>query len=360
MAPRRLMRPFAHRAAAMLVVACVLGCGGRDAATGGGGPGAGAPPIGGTRECGPRTLVSGETVWGLNLAATGDGALFTTYGEGADGHDHALWRVSAEGGAPAVVWRGPSGILGAGLGVVDGRAYLPAELQWNGATQGVLAIPLDGSAAPTVAATFGTPCAAYGGVAFDATNVYAASIGCAVGEGQIVAIPRAGGAPSTVWSGSAAGDGARSLTTYGGDVYFVRDDDSDGDGAATRIAAAGGAPVTIADVEARGIAIDDDGVYLTVDDGVSFVPHDGSAAQTLASGLDTPGLVVVDATGVYVATGTLADSGSGAVVHIPAGGGAPVTIASGQATIFALAVDDTHVYWASEKGGAVIRADKCP
>jgi hypothetical protein len=156
---------------------------------------------------------------------------------------------------------------------------------------------------------------------------------------------------------------------HGEDLYFLRDDDNDGDGALMKLSVASppqGAPAPPASEvtdfgEAHGLAVDDAGVYITVKDALLLVPFDGAAPATLASDLHNPGLIAVDETGIYVSLGNLSDGPTGSsVVRVPhAGGQAPTVMAAGQPTIFALALDDDAVYWASQTGGLVARAGKC-
>jgi hypothetical protein len=342
--------------------ACATACGGKEATVGDDTPGAGdvsgaLPP---SPLCGVSNVVTGQKIWGLQLAVASGQAFYTTYGEGADLHHHGLWSVPTAGGTPSLLWRGPSGILGSGLMLVDQRAYLSGQLTWGAGDEGVFWAPLAGGDA-SVDAHFATPCAAYGGMALDESNLYAAQSGCAAGTGQILALPRAGGAATSLWSGDHPGDGADSVAVHGADLYFLRDDDDDGDGAVMRLSTTAGSSAVEIDAidEAHGLAVDDDGVYVTRKDTLLLVPADGSAVRTLASNLQHPSLVAVDASGVYVALGNLDDGSTGGVVRVPHGGGAPTVMATGQPAIFALALDDVAVYWASQTGGLVARAGKC-
>lgn len=349
-----------RRACPLLVaVVCAAGC---SSGAGGGfddGPAAPAaiPPA---PLCGTATLVSQPTLWGLELAVDGGQVYYTAYGAGPDEHQHQLWSVPAGGGEPSLLWQGRSGILGTGLRIAGGTAYFSAQLAWNGASQGVLGVPLAGGPA-TVLATFGTPCAPYGDMAIDDVNVYAASNGCGSGPGQILAVPRAGGAARVLWTGGGPYDGAAGLAVRAGDVYVLRDDDDDGDGAVMKIAANGqAAPVSIGvNKEAHGLAVDDDGVYVTAGSALVMLPADGSAAQTLATQLGRPSLVAVDASGIYVVQGNDDVVATASIVRVPHDGGDVTVLASGLPAVFALALDDRAVYWASQTSGAVSRVGKC-
>jgi hypothetical protein len=347
------------RLALLAVVAPACAC--SNGAGGGFDPGPGAPAQAQPQtDCSTTTLVSQQSIWGLELAVSGAQVYYTAYGAGPDQHEHQLWSVPASGGVPSLLWQGPSGILGSGLSIADGNAYLSAELAWNGAGEGVLGVPLSGGPAAVVA-SFGTTCAAYGGLALDDVNVYAGSNGCGNGAGQILAVPRGGGSATPLWTGSGAFDGSAALAVRAGEVYFLHDDDGDGDGDVMTIATSGVAsPVSIGtDREAHGIAVDGDGVYVTAGGTLLELPADGSPPVTLASQLVHPGLVAVDASGIYVVEGTFADGATGSVLRVPHGGGAPTVLASGQPAIFALALDERGVYWASQTGSMVVRAGKC-
>jgi hypothetical protein len=340
------------------VVALLAGC---SSGAGGGFDALGPPPATSpTSFCGATTIVSQPQIWGLELVVNGGQVYYTAYGAGPDQHQHQLWSVPAAGGEPSLVWQGPSGFLGSGLRIADGTAYLSAELLWNGAAEGVLAVPLAGGPA-SVVARFGTNCAAYGGMALDDVNVYAGSNGCGDGAGQILAVPRAGGAATTLWSGDDILVGSAALAVRNGEVYFLLDDDGDGDGAVMKIATSGAAtPVAIGtDREAHGIAVDADGIYVTAGDALLMLPADGSPAVTLAAQLLHPGLLAVDASGIYLVEGNFGDGAMGSVVRVPHGGGARTVLADGQPAIFALALDENAVYWASQTGSTVTRAGKC-
>jgi hypothetical protein len=316
------------------------------------------PPL-----CGTWTVASNPTLWGLQLAVAGRQVYYTAYGAGPDGHEHQLWSVPTGGGEPSLLWQGPSGILGNGLLLADGQAYLSSELSWNTGNEGVMTVPLAGGPA-TTRGTFGTACAAYGGMVMDDTYVYAGSNGCGVGAGQILAVPRAGGASSVLWTGNANGVGASAMALHGGVLYFLLDDDGDGDGELMSLGP-GGTAQTVAtgiDHEVHGLAADDAGLYFTAGEALYLLPAGGSRSVTLASGLLHPGLLAVDAGGIYLAEGNLADGPIGSVVrvaHEPQNGAAPTVLASGQPAIFALAIDDSAVYWASQTGRVVMRAGKC-
>jgi hypothetical protein len=342
--------------------AAVAAAGGCSSGAGGGfdptvAPAASSPsPV-----CGVATVVAQPMIWGLQLVVDGGQVYYTAYGAGADGHAHQLWSAPVGGGEPSLVWQGPSGILGSGLRVVDGRAFFSGQLAWDSADEGVMSVPLAGGAA-RVDAHFPTACAAYSGVAADDANVYAAANGCANGAGAIVAVPRGGGASRTLWSGDGAYVGAAAIAAGGGAVYFLLDDDDDGDGDAMKLDASGHAtPLAIGTSrEATALAADATGAWVTAGDALVHVPADGTPPVTLATHLAHPSLVAVDASGAYVVTGTLDDGPVGAVVRVPRDpGGAPQVLASQQPAIFALALDEGAVYWASQTGAMVARAGKC-
>jgi hypothetical protein len=345
--------------ALLLVVAAAAGCTNGSGGSFDDGPGA-PPPTQPASLCGTVTIVSQPQIWGLELAVDGGQVYYTAYGAGPDQHQHQIWSVPAAGGEPSLVWQGSSGILGSGMRIADGLAYLSAELAWNGAGEGVLGVALAGGPA-TVEATFGTACAAYGDMALDDVNVYAGSNGCGAGAGQILAVPRAGGAATTLWSGDGPLVGSAALAVRKGEVYFLLDDDGDGDGVVMTLATSGAAtPVSIGTAkEAHGIAVDDDGVYVTAGSALLMLPADGSPTVTLATGLLHPGRIAVDASGIYVVLGGLDDGAMGSVVRVPHGGGATTVLADGQPAIFALALDERAVYWASQTGSMVARAGKC-
>jgi hypothetical protein len=343
---------------------CALALGALGCSSGAGGgfdPSTAPVPAAPQPVCGVATVVAQAQIWGLELGVDGAQVYYTAYGAGATGHDHQLWSAPVGGGEPTLVWQGPSGILGAGLRVVDGRAFFSGQIAWGAGDEGVMSVPLAGGAA-RVEARFPTGCAAYGGVAADDAFVYAASNGCSGGAGAIVAIPRASGAPRTLWKGDGPYAGVSGIAVGAGNLYFLYDDDADGDGAAMRLDASGHATPLALGVphEATALAADATGAWVAAGDDVVLVPADGTAPTTLASHLVHPSLVAVDASGVYVATGTLDDGPVGSVVRVPRDGhGAPRVLATGQPAIFSLALDAEAVYWASQTGASVARAGKC-
>jgi hypothetical protein len=346
------------RGALVVALARVAGaCGGGADYPGSNGAGApSAPPS----LCGTSTVASLPTMWGLQLAIAGRQVYYTGYGAGPDGHEHQLWSAPVGGGEPSLIWQGPSGILGNGLLVADGQAYLSSELVWGSGAEGVRSVPLAGGPA-SPRGQFGTACAAYGGMVIDDANVYAGSNGCSLGPGQILAVPRAGGATTTLWAGDVSGVGAAALALHGTDLYFLVDEDGDGDGNLMMLTAGAAAQPVATGIahEAHGLATDGDGVYLSTGDTLYMLPYDGSHPVTLASQLHHPDLVAVDASGVYVVEGNFARGDTATVLRVPHDGGTPAVLASGQPAIFALALDDSAVYWASQTGGVVMRAGKC-
>jgi|SRR5579859_4276419 len=344
-----------------VATAAAAACGCSSGAGGGFDPSTAPPAAAPAALCGVAGVVAQPMLWGLELTVDGGQVYYTAYGAGADGHDHQLWSAPVGGGEPTLVWQGPSGILGSGLRIVDGRAFFSGQLAWGTADEGVLSVPLAGGAA-RVEAHFPTGCAAYGGVAADDAYVYAAANGCAEGAGAIVAVPRAGGAARTLWTGDGPWAGAAAIAAGGGTLYFLQDDDDDGDGAAMKLDASGHAtPLSLTTShEATALAADATGAWVTAGDTLVHVPADGSAPVTLATHLAHPSLVAVDPSGAYVVTGTLDDGAVGTVVLVPRDpGGTPQVLAAGQPAIFALALDGDAVYWASQTGAIVARAGKC-
>jgi hypothetical protein len=148
------------------------------------------------------------------------------------------------------------------------------------------------------------------------------------------------------------------IAVTGGDVFWVSYGEAIGQGQLLKVPVAGGVPVLLASGHEFGrIAVDASSVYFT--DGnagtVMKVPIAGGPTTTLAVGQAGARAVAVDATHVYwtsySSAGCPDDGGpcspDGAIRRVPIGGGIVTTLASGQESPAGLAVDEQNVYWTS-------------
>jgi hypothetical protein len=198
------------------------------------------------------------------------------------------------------------------------------------------------------------------------------------GEGAIVSVPAAGGAPTTLASTAGL---ASAVVADEGNVYFVDDEGT------KRVSRAGGDVRTLTSRRPDSMMVDGATLYLAEYEpggGVFSVPVEGGPVTQLATHahgmihpvrcaenvcwmtgpllgstleqIDPEGHVTVLATGLTQPHGLVFDgqrffvsTGRGSLQRIPAAGGEPVAI-HGDSLLSSLAVDDTCLYWSSASG----------
>ncbi len=156
----------------------------------------------------------------------------------------------------------------------------------------------------------------------------------------------------------AAGGATVELTHTSADPYSLAVDAAGvhgltASGELLRVGLDGGAATTLGTGfrGAHGIAVDEDGLYVTDEAGgrVLRIAKEGGPALLVAVGQSRPLDVVTDGENVYW-TNTF----DGAVMSAPRWGGPPTRVAEGQKRAHGIAVDATHVYWVTPR--AVRRA----
>jgi hypothetical protein len=186
----------------------------------------------------------------------------------------------------------------------------------------------------------------------------------------VIAVPKCGGAPSTLYSGPAVGLAVDSQSVYWSDSEGVES-----------VPQSGGTPTTVISLpqfsqpwHAGAIAIDSDSVYYAASgldprsaaasSGVFRVPKSGGMPVTLAVSLPVGvPLVAVDETSVYWAVVGYSPGPVLAILRVAKTGGSPVTLASMNyvpmpSPAIGLAVDSTSVYWSDSGDGTVLSVPK--
>jgi hypothetical protein len=103
--------------------------------------------------------------------------------------------------------------------------------------------------------------------------------------------------------------------------------------------------------QARGLALRDGTIYVTLSDEVAFtskllaIPIAGGAQVTLASGTGTYGQIAVGDGVVIFARANAGEADPNDVVSVPFEGGDVATLASDPESPLGLVIDDDHVYW---------------
>lgn len=147
--------------------------------------------------------------------------------------------------------------------------------------------------------------------------------------------------------------GAKRIAIDKTDVYCVTDS-----GAVARVAKRGGDLIQLAEgseIDAGGIVVDDDAVYVTVQgsDGLGAlrkVAKDGGAEiAVLASNQTNPGALALS-------LGHLYWSVDNALMEVPTAGGEPQAFMPDQNKPISVASDSSYVYWANYGDGLVGRA----
>jgi hypothetical protein len=316
----------------------------------------------------PTALASSLPIWNLGVAVDDDAIFFRTFGP------HTVWRMPASGGDATRVWSGAVGIFGAGLEVKDGFAYWSGLDAERDGLEAVFRAPASGGAAQRVG-TLPSLCAAYGGLAVDDTNVYAATIACSLGQATVSAIPLGGGDARVLFRDDAWTIGGLALAH---DAVVITaatgDGDSDEDdvgsyGEVLAVPKRGGPARVLAHVTYAGpIATDGDSAYW-IDEGALFsAPLDGSGGvATLASGLRPASSIAVDARGVYVGVGGTRTTHlhQGSVAFVPKSGGSVTVLAKNIDQLGDIRVQDNVVYFSTlgspdgPQHGGVYRLDAC-
>jgi hypothetical protein len=258
-------------------------------------------------------------VWGGNLAVADGWVYFTTYGE-RDGKQHALWRVSRDGGAAEPIWVGPRGIFGYGLAIGEGHLFWSEAVDEQLTAAGVFEVSASGGN-ETQLATFSTMNAPYAGVSFDAGHVYAAN------EDEVLDIP-AGGTASTAYAGSVSW-----MVHRGGHLYVL----------AGNMLLADGAPIAMIGSPEGQFDVDDHAAYIGDGESLRRIPLD---ATTTAAAIDIHGKPQVITAGPHEVYAVVQLVGGEELDRFDFASGATTALADDLHVVGALAADDTSVYLA--------------
>lgn len=154
-------------------------------------------------------------------------------------------------------------------------------------------------------------------------------------------------------------DGFSALAADGNNVYWTRPD-TPGQGAVMKVPVAGGAPSLVASTasfgESFGIALDANHVYSAGTDGYVFAaPISGPPAATvLATTYHDAWGIAVDAANVYWGTADF----PGYILKAPLAGGEPTVLATATNSPRKVLVDDANVYWIGGPGAVVVSVPK--
>ncbi len=128
----------------------------------------------------------------------------------------------------------------------------------------------------------------------------------------------------------------------GGDVFFI--EAIGGGGALTRITGTTAARLATYDAIPRGLAVDDDDVYVVTPSKVLRAPRRRGEVETLASGAGF-GALAIDRAYVYV---TAKRGSTRAIIRIPKAGGPPVDVVDGGVRDAPIATRDGDVFYFDE------------
>jgi hypothetical protein len=196
-------------------------------------------------------------------------------------------------------------------------------------------------------------------VALDSKNVYWTSTGTCTGDGgaavatgTVMAMPLAGGTPTTLASGQ---PDPEAIAADGTSVYWANNVGSScaaAGGSVVKISPDGGTITTLASNQpsAKFVAVDSKNIYWTTSDGILSAPlggvGDGGTPTALASGQGPSAGIAVEGTNVYWAQG----GGKGNVLSVPVAGGKIATITSAKtacsAGCISFTADSKYAYYA--------------
>jgi sugar lactone lactonase YvrE len=185
-----------------------------------------------------------------------------------------------------------------------------------------------------------------GGIALDAKNAYFSNVAA---PGSVVAVPLGGGTATTLATGLGTPD------TIAIDATHAYTADQTGNSImVTMLDGSGFMQLVNMQMAPTGLALDaqDRNVYWTNAMGgtVTTAKLASGTESTLAAGLTSPYAIALDATSVY-----WSDVADGTIVKLPLSGGAPVTLAKGLMNPSAIVVDAKSVYWVDGKAGVVAK-----
>jgi hypothetical protein len=241
-------------------------------------------------------------------------------------------KASKAGGAPITLFA--SQFNPTGIAVDNGTVYF-------GDGVNLRSVPKGGGSSTILTAA--TPSQ----IALDATNIYWTD--AISGTGAIRKMPRTGGSPVTLATGTTSPSG---IKTDGVNVYWS---EFSSPGMVWKVSVNGGTPSVLGtQVNNRGIAIDPTstnvywGENVFVNAGrIDFAPANGGPPTNLVTGLNNVWDVAADGTSVF----WVEDRTGGVVRQVALSGGSPATLANNLAEPVALALDPSNVYWIERNGG---------
>ncbi|HUS32549.1 MAG TPA: hypothetical protein VMZ53_28805 [Kofleriaceae bacterium] len=286
--------------------------------------------------CGDNVDSQATGIWGANLAVADDTIFFTTYAEGPDKTDHAVWARPLVGGPDRKLWQGaPDGAFGTGMAVFDGRVYWPA---WEGISEGEMPIiasaPSDGGER-TIDGALPSRNEVSGGVIVDATGIYAAQ------SDAVTRLDRGGGGTTVLHSGT---PGIRWIARDSGSLYVTTIEQN------PRLLRLGAvSQELIASGQYTGtFAIADKVAYLGTNGAIVRVSLDGTTTGLTPLVVDGDAqIVVAGAAGVFaVVTNRALGVNHDQIVRVAVDGSSPEVLRDGLEYVFALVLADNHLVFA--------------